>query len=390
MSAISPPSTPANRPSHSLETAVAHIDAAAIAHNLEWLRQKLNPAGHRPAPPIWAVAKADAYGHTLAPTLAGLAHADGIAMLSLADAYQCRSMGWHKPILAMSAEFTAADLRDPVLFPLHLVIDSGHQLDELERLPAGSPLHVWLRYSGSLHHAGFHNEEYGPAYRRLQRLLQTGRLAGIGHLQHYAHAEDIMHLRAERQAFHDLLAGLPGAQCTENSAALLLDPGYACGTDWVRSGLALYGISPLPDISGPALGLKPAMALLAPLHKIQLLRAGSPLGYGAAFRAGRDMRVGLVRCGYADGYPRSIGNDCAVLIDGRRSPIIGRVSMDTLTIDLSAHPHAAPGTLATLWGTGDLPIEAIARSAGTIPAQLCTGLTARVPRLAIPSAGRTP
>ncbi|TCT02523.1 alanine racemase [Paralcaligenes ureilyticus] len=388
MSATAPSVAPATSLHNAFpETALAYVNQAAIAHNLQSLRHTLNSAGKKNTPSIWAVVKADAYGHGVMHVLPGLHGADGIAVLSIPEAYALRSLGWHKPILVMSAQFSAVDLRDPKLFPLHLVIDNERQIVELERLRQADRPFAWLRYSGILHHAGFDGQGYGPACGRLQKLLRTDVLSGFGHMQHYAQAEDAEQLRAERKIFEALFAALPGPRCTENSAALLSDPGYAAGADWVRSGIALYGISPLHDVTGSGLGLMPAMTLRAAIHRVQKLPAGQPLGYGATFRTSYDMRIGLVACGYADGYPRGISENCPVLIDGRKSRILGRVSMDTITVDLSAHPTAGPGTIVTLWGADDLPVEMIARSAGTIPAQLCTGLTARVPRLAIDAPG---
>lgn len=363
-------------------TAFARIDTAAIAHNLQHMRHLATGEG-RQSPRIWAVVKADAYGHSLVHALAGLDAADGLAVLALSDAHQARAMGWDKPILVMSPQFSADELRDPSLFPLHLVIDSEGQLTELDALPAGLQPHIWLRHSGQLHHSGFSGNDYLHAYRRLQALWLEGRVAAVGHLCHYAASEDPHSLPAERQAFQEAISGLPrGSLCTENSAALLMAPSYAQASDWVRCGIALYGLSPLPGTNGADLGLLPAMTLQAPIYGEQLLHAGDRLGYSGVFLAPRDMRIGLVRCGYADGYPRHIANNAYVLINGRKSAIVGRVSMDTLTIDLAGHPQATVGTLVTLWGESGLPAEQLARSADTIAPQLCTALTARVPRLA--------
>lgn len=162
---------------------------------------------------------------------------------------------------------------------------------------------------------------------------------------------------------------------------MLLDPGFAADADWVRSGIVLYKISTFSDASAPALGLQPAMTLIAPIHTVQQLHAGQTVGYGGIFRADRSMRIGLIRCGYADGYPRNISENCPVLVNGQPGRIIDRVAMDTIIVDLDEHPDAGPGTMVTLWGTDKLPIETIARSAALIPAQLCSGITARVPRL---------
>lgn len=357
---------------------VAHIDAGAVAHNLHRLREKLGG----PPPCVWAVVKADAYGHGLSHVLPGLADADGLAVLSIDEAHRCRALGWRKRLLVMGSPYVAADLDDPALYPLHLVVDATCQVNELERLsPDGPAPFAWLRHDGDLNHTGLHGSDYVAAFRRLSRLAQDGRVAGTGHLQHYAQAEVAQRLHAERSAFEPLFNGLPGPRCTENSAALLSEPAYGRRTDWVRSGIALYGISPLADLTGPDLGLRPAMTLQAPIYAVRQLAAGRPLGYGALFRASRDMRVGLVRCGYGDGYPRGLSEACKALVEGRPCRIIGRVSMDTITIDLSTHPDARPGAMAILWGEPGCLIETVARCAGTIPAELCTGLTALVPRL---------
>lgn len=364
----------------------AQINADAIAHNLRHLRQSMTPNAQGDLPRIWAVAKADAYGHTLVRALPGLEQADGIAVLTLTAARECRKLGWRKPLLIMDSRAACAELNEPSLFPLHIIVDDERQLAELEKLAGPGELRAWLRLSGDLGHAGFDAAEYRQAFQRLQELQASGRIAEAGHLLHYASAENLAQLRHERANFQRIIAGMPGPLCTENSAALLLDPAYATQTAWVRIGLALYGISPLPGKDGADLGLKPAMELQAEIYGVRHLAAGCRLGYGGMFEAERDMRIGLVRCGYADGYPRGIGPDCPVSIHGKPSRILGKVSMDTLTVDLSQHPHAGPGDRVSLWGTDMLPIETIARSADTIGAQLCTGLTARVPRLAV--AGR--
>lgn len=362
-------------------TARAYINSASIEHNLLWLRRHLSLNETRSAPPIWAVVKGDAYGHTLHAVLTGLAQAEGVAVLTLDQLHECRALGWHKPILVMGTLLTAADLRDPALHPLHLTVNCEQQLIELEKNQAAHPPHAWLRYRGRLNHSGFDHDDYGPAHCRLQRLLNAGLLAGLGHLQHYANADNPTQLDVERQLFSEVFAPFPGLRCTENSAALLLDPGFMTGPDWVRSGILLYGISPLERSSGPSLGLEPAMTLAAPIHTVQALRAGQTIGYGSAFCVTHPMRIGLIHCGYADGYPRNIAENCPVLVNGRLSRIVGRVSMDTITIDLDMHPEAGVGAMVTLWGAKSLPIETIAQSAATIPAQLCSGITARVPRV---------
>lgn len=362
--------------------ACAYIDQHAIAHNLLTLRHRIRLEKPERNPRIWAVVKADAYGHGLSQTLPALQAADGLAVLSVADAYRCRQLGWIKQILIMGGQLSLAELNDPILYPLHVVAEHAGQVEQLEQLTGACRPHAWLRFTGSLHHAGFQARDYRPAYARLQALFSAKRLAGIGHFQHYANAEDPELLAADRQSFAQLTAGLPGQVSTENSAALLTSTQAAASTDWLRIGLALYGASPLTDKDGDALGLQPAMTLQAPIYGIQELQAGDSIGYGSMFRAERAMRIGLVHCGYADGYPGMASNDCHVQLASGMTSIIGRVSMDTLAIDLSAHPDIGPGHQAILWGSHELPVEKVALAAGTIAAQLLTGLTARVPRLA--------
>ncbi|RTZ39774.1 alanine racemase [Candidimonas sp. SYP-B2681] len=360
--------------------ACAHIDPLAIAHNLRRLREYAGKGVGGTGPSFWAVVKADAYGHGLDHALPGVLAADGLAMTSVADAYRCRAQGWTKPILLMGDRLTAADLNDPVLYPLHLVVQDAWQLEQLERFSGASIPHVWLRFAGKLNHAGFTACDYPAAYARLHALFIAARVAGIGHLQHYARADDAKQLALERHAFTELTAGLAGHHCTENSAALLASPAIAAQTQWLRTGIALYGVSPFSGNCASAWGLKPAMSLQAPIFALQDVQAGEPIGYGGAFRSGRRLRIGLVRCGYADGYPRAVRDGCPVLVRGRKTRIVGRVSMDTLTIDLTELPEVRPGDHVTLWGSGALPVEEIALAAGTIAAQLLTGLTAQVAR----------
>lgn len=369
--------------SQAVDAACAMIRPHAIARNLGCLRERLTAVRDGAPPFVWAVIKANAYGHDMALALQGLAQADGVAVRELADAYRLRELGWRKPVLVigLSSRASLHALRDPLLQPLHLVIDSEPLLAQLERLHVPPP-HVWLRYSGTLCQAGLGRRAYAQAWQRLQALQQAGRVAGVGHMQHYANSENGDALQTERRTFEPLFDGLSGVRCTENSAAVLLAPAYAGAHDWVRSGIALYGISPLADVIGADLGLQPAMQLQAPIIATQQLAAGQTLGYGGAFRAGHDLRIGLVACGYADGYPRNLTPDCPVSINGRSGRIVGRVAMDTLTVDLSSHPQAGVGTPVTLWGDATVPIERVAQYADTIPAQLCSSLMARVPRLA--------
>jgi alanine racemase len=232
----------------------ARIDAGAIAHNLACLRRLAGPAR------IWATAKADAYGHGLALALPGLREADGLAVLHLDAAWAAQAAGWDKPILVYGGLFDAAEAGRLDLPGLHLVISHAGQMDWLAQAarPARPPA-VWLRYAGETRLGGFGDADYAAAYARCAALRAAGRIAGIGHLNHYARAEDADGVEAPHARFRSVIEGLPGPISTGNSAALLRHAHHAANTDWVRPGLALYGASPLPGVDGPGLGLRPPM-----------------------------------------------------------------------------------------------------------------------------------
>ncbi|OZI46648.1 alanine racemase [Bordetella genomosp. 5] len=358
---------------------VARVDAGAVAHNLATLRGWLGAPQGR-APRIWATVKADAYGHGLAHVLPGLAQADGLAALNLAEAQACRAAGWRGPVLVYGGLHEPADAERLTQDDLHLVISHAAQLDWLRdaaTAPARPPA-LWLRYSGDLNLSGFDTAEYRDAYERAQALVRRGRVRAVHHLNHYAAAEDDDGVAQADAAFRAAIAGLPGCVSTSNSAALARHQAHAGTTDWVRPGLALYGASPLAGATGAELGLRPAMSLHSRLIATRRVAAGTHLGYRGAYVSERDMLVGMVSCGYADGYPRLAQTGTPVLVDGVPTRVVGRISMDMMAVDLDPAPHARPGADVLLWGPA-LPVETVAAAAGTIAADLLTGLTGRVP-----------
>jgi alanine racemase len=351
-----------------------HINRGAVAHNLAQLRLRL---GNR-APRIWAVAKADAYGHGLLRVLPGLRDADGISVQTLSDAHHCREAGWSGPILVHAGLLDASETRGLTLKGLHLTVSHAEQLAWLADAAPIAPPIVWLRYAGETRFGGFDDASYRQAYARATTLVEQGRAAGIGHLNHYGQADEEDSMAKADASFRKTTSGLPGMVSTCNSAALLRKVNHSPTTDWARPGVMLYGVSPLPGIAGSHLGLKPAMTLTARLISTQHLPAGSTLGYGGQFRAPHDMRIGVVACGYADGYPRQANTGTPLLVGHKRTRLLGRPSMDTLIVDLSDIGETPSGTAIVLWGDG-LPVEYVAASAGTIAADLLTGLTMRVP-----------
>lgn len=354
----------------------ARVDAGAVAHNLARLRAALPAAG---APRLWATVKADAYGHGLARVLPALREADGLAVLHLDEARACRRLGWDGPILVYGGLYSQADtllLDSP---HLHLVITHAAQLQWLAQAPAAERPAVWLRFAGDIHHTGFCADDYRTAFALARELSGRGLIGEVGHLNHYARADEADGVAQADARFRDVIAGLPGPVSTSNSAAMLGHAARAAATQWVRPGLALYGASPFAECSAAGLGLLPAMSLHSQVVGIQRVRAGAGVGYSAAFIAPTAMDVGIVTCGYADGYPRHAPTGTPVVVAGARTRLLGRVSMDMMAVDLGPVPQAAIGAPVTLWGADGLPVEEVALAAGTIAAQLLTGLSARVP-----------
>lgn len=352
----------------------ACVDPAAVAHNLAQMRKRLGPSPAR----IWATAKADAYGHGLAQVLAGLRQADGISVETLAEARQLRGLGWQGPILVHAGLLSRPEADTLDMPNLHLIISQVDQLEWLTQVRPFAPPTVWLRYAGDTRMGGFDDVRYRRAYMRALSLLTRKHIRCIGHLNHYAGAERTDGIQEADARFRHAIAGLEGPISCANSAAMLQHPSQAARTNWVRPGITLYGVSPLHGLTGLDLGLRPAMTLQARLADVQLLEAGASLGYSGAFVAPHTMTIGLVTCGYADGYPRHAQTGTPVAVAGRITRLLGRPSMNMLAIDLSDMQDARPGTPVTLWGK-ELPVETVALHAATIAAELLTALTARVP-----------
>ncbi|ARP81985.1 alanine racemase [Bordetella genomosp. 8] len=363
----------------------ARVDAAAVAHNLAALRARLGPAS---AARIWATVKADAYGHGLHRVLPGLAGADGLAVSQLADARACRAAGWNGPLLVLGGLLDAEEAQRLALPDLHLALSHDRPIDWLGDAPSrAAPPWIWLRYAGDIGYTGFDDAGYAEAYRRCTVLARQGRIAGIAHLNHYGRAEQPDGIAQADARFQALIRDLPGPRSFCNSAALLRHPDAARSTDWVRPGIALYGASPLPDIDGPALGLRPAMSLHTRIIGIRDVAKGERLGYNGSIVAAAPMRVGMVASGYGDGYPRRTPAGTPVLVDGHIAPTLGAVTMDLIPVDLTGLPPVAIGAPVVLWGTPELPVEKVARHMGTIAAELLTSLTPRVPVIPVPMAG---
>ncbi|MBN8762253.1 MAG: alanine racemase [Thiobacillus sp. 63-78] len=345
----------------------ARISIGAMAHNLRVARS--HAAGAR----IFSVVKANAYGHGLSRARRALAATDGFAVLTLEEAANLRLMGVDQPILLLEGLFGADEIAACVELDLWPVLHHPAHLDWLRQQPPSRPLRVFLKFDSGMHRLGFPLADHAAIIARTKSLVGV---AGITLMTHFSQADETAGVGWQLQPFLRELAayGLPWSSA--NSAALLRYP-ETLGA-WARPGLMLYGASPFADMSAGQLGLKPAMTLQSEIIAVQTLQAGEGVGYGQLFRADRSMRVGVVACGYADGYPRHAQTGTPVLVDGRNSRILGRVSMDMLCVDLSECPEAGVGSPVVLWGE-KLSVDAVAAAAGTSSYELLCALAARVP-----------
>jgi len=352
----------------------ARIDLSALEHNLQVARRATRAR-------IMAVIKADAYGHGLLRAADALNAADGFALLDVNDAMHLREAGFRQTILLLEGFFTPDDLPLVAEYDLACVIHSPHQIAMLDNFSRRGCLQVWLKVNSGMNRLGFAPQDISAV---MEKLKAHPAVRDITLMTHFSHADEASGVTAQLEIFNTLAAPYRVARSLANSAALLRYP--ATHADWVRPGIMLYGASPFAQGSEEQpgvqqLGLRPVMTLHSEIISVRDLKAGERIGYGGLFRAETAMRVGVVACGYADGYPRHAPTGTPVLVADRRTRTLGRVSMDMLSVDLSALSDAEIGSGVTLWGAG-LPVEEVALAAGTISYELLCALTARVPVVA--------
>jgi alanine racemase len=244
------------------------------------------------------------------------------------------------------------------------------------------PHRVFLKMNSGMNRLGFAPQRFRSAWTRLNALPQVDE---ISLMTHFSDADGPKGIASQMALFEEATRDLPGERSVSNSAATLRHAhDLAVKADWIRPGIAVYGSSPdFPEHSAAHWGLLPAMSLHAQIIAVQHLQAGDSVGYGSSFVADQAMRIGVVACGYADGYPRICPTGTPVLVDGARSRTLGRVSMDMLTVDLSSLSDAGVGSVVTLWGQSAqgavLSIDEVAQAAGTVGYELMCALAARVP-----------
>ena len=350
----------------------ATISSAALAHNLAIARQ------HAGASKIWAVVKANAYGHGFLRAAQAFREADGFAMLDFDDALRLREAGNEKPILMLEGFFKPADIALLLRHRLTPVIHNVEQVEMLEKEPelkmrAGA-LDVYLKVNSGMNRLGFAVDNVRLAWNALEN---NPGIASITLMTHFADADGDGGIAAQLQWFNELTQPFDAPRSLANSAALLRFAGET-SADWVRPGIMLYGCSPFSFKTAEDIGLRPAMTLTGELIGVQHLQPGERIGYGMTYEAAQEMTIGVVSCGYADGYPRHAPSGTPVLVGGQRTATVGRVSMDMMCVDISDIPEAYVGTPVTLWGEG-LPCDEVAQAAGTVSYELLCALAPRVP-----------
>lgn len=346
----------------------ATIHTPALANNLAIVRK------YAPRSKIWAVVKANAYGHGLARAFPGLRATDGFGLLDLEEAVKLRELGWAGPILLLEGFFRPTDIDVIDRYSLTTVVHCDEQMRMLEMARLSKPVNIQLKMNSGMNRLGYTPEKYRAAWERARAA------AGIGQITlmtHFADADTPRGIAEQMEAFERGAHGIAGVRSFANSAATLWHPDSHF--DWVRPGIILYGASP----SGVAaalegVGLQPAMTLASEIIATQQVAEGQTVGYGSTFTARQPMRIGVVACGYADGYPRVAPEGTPVIVDGVRTRVVGRVSMDMLTVDLTPVQNAGVGTRVELWGA-HLPIDEVAQACGTIGYELMCAVAPRVP-----------
>ena len=349
--------------------AYAVLDLDAVNHNLAVVRR------FAPDAKIMAVIKANGYGHGLLRIAEAAKQVDGFAVARMEEAIRLREAGFKQRIVLLEGFSCDEELAAIQHYQLEAVIHCFEQIALLEQSQNPQKISAWLKLDSGMNRLGFKSLDFAVAYQRLKVCVCVN--SEINLMTHLANADDKNDSKtlAQIQLFKETISDFDGECSIANSAGLLA--WRESLTDWVRPGLMLYGISPFPEQSGVQLGLKPVMSLYSKLIAVKQVNSGDTVGYSSTWVCDKPTRLGVIAIGYGDGYPRYAKSGTPVLVNGQRVPLIGRVSMDMITVDLNSHPNAKMGDVVTLWGEG-LPVEEIALCSNTIPYTLVCGITQRV------------
>ncbi|MFP5596605.1 alanine racemase [Kluyvera sp. 142486] len=353
-----------------MQAATVVINRRALRHNLQRLRE-LAPASR-----LVAVVKANAYGHGLLETARTLPDADAFGVARLEEALRLREGGITQPILLLEGFFNATDLPTIAAQHLHTAVHNIEQLEALEAADISEPVTVWMKLDTGMHRLGVLPEDADAFYQRLSQCKNVRQPVNV--VSHFARADEPECGATEKQLaiFTAFTDGKPGLRSIAASGGILLWP--QSHFDWARPGIILYGVSPLEQKPwGPDFGMQPVMSLTSSLIAVREHKAGEPVGYGGTWVSERDTRLGVVAMGYGDGYPRAAPSGTPVLVNGREVPIVGRVAMDMICVDLGPNAEDKTGDEVIMWGEG-LPVERIAEITKVSAYELITRLTSRV------------
>ena len=345
----------------------ATIQLSALAHNLAVAKSKA------PHSKVMAVVKANGYGHGLLNVAKGLAATDGFAILGLDEALALRAAGYKQPILMLEGCFSADELSVVSEHQISVVVHSHQQIEFFEQSKLAKPIAVYLKINTGMNRLGFKPADFGQARARIEACANV---SDITLMTHFATADEPLGIAEQLAVFNAVTQGHQYSRSLANSATVLRFP-EAHG-DWVRAGIMLYGTSPIAGQSAASFNLKPVMQFTSQILSVQTLEAGESLGYGHRFTATKKTRVGVVACGYADGYPRHAPNGTPIAVAGKLTQTIGRVSMDMLYVDISDMPEASIGAHVEMWGN-QVSVDDVAQAAGTISYELLCAVAPRVP-----------
>ena len=353
---------------------LATVHSAALTHNLDRARRAAVESR------VWAVVKANAYGHGIENVFESFRGADGFALLDLDEAQRVRTLGWRGPILLLEGVFEARDLELCSRLGLWHAVHCDEQIDMLAAHKTQVPHRVFLKLNSGMNRLGFAAERFRAAWTRLNALPQVEE---ISLMTHFSDADSAKGIGGALATFARVTQDLPGERSLANSAALLRHAPQT-RADWVRPGIVLYGSAPdFPEHDARHWQLQPTMSLATRLIGTQELKAGDTVGYGSRFTAEAPLRIGIACVGYGDGYPRHAETGTPVLVNGVRTRMVGRVSMDMITVDLTPVPDAGFGSEVTLWGRAGngavLGIDEVAQAAGTVGYELMCAVARRVP-----------
>ncbi|QVL45536.1 MAG: alanine racemase [Methylophilaceae bacterium] len=349
----------------------ATVSTSALQHNLNIVRQ------HAQAAKVMSVVKANGYGHGLMNVAHALANTDAFATLNLSEAIDLREAGFEQDILLLEGAFDEEELRIAASFKISVVVHSAIQANLLQSITLSRPVNIYLKMNTGMNRLGFRPCDYLSIY---QQLNDCKNVRHITLMTHFATADEEQGIAEPLTRFKETIKSLNAPVSLANSATILRYP--EAHANWVRPGIMLYGATPVSGTPATAYDLKPVMQLSAKIIAIQTLAIGESVGYGARFTATKETRIGVVACGYADGYPRHAPNGTPIAVNGRLTQTLGRVSMDMLFCDLTDMPEADIGAHVELWGT-TVPVDAVAEASGTVGYELLCAVAPRVPIMVV-------